>query len=89
MPYFRKRPVVINAERFQTNAAPYAAPHVFFAHGRTYDVLFDRTGPYILIHTLEGQMRADWGDWIVMGVKGELYPVKPDIFDVTYEPVSE
>lgn len=40
------------------------------------------------IKTLEGVMRADKGDWIIRGVKGELYACKPDIFAATYEPVS-
>lgn len=35
--------------------------------------------------TLEGTMRADRGDWIITGVKGEQYPCKPDIFEATYE----
>lgn len=41
----------------------------------------------LIIPTLEGEMRADLGDWIICGVKGEFYPCKPDIFDATYEPV--
>ncbi|HRK69589.1 MAG TPA: hypothetical protein PKY73_18730 [Hyphomonas sp.] len=45
----------------------------------------DALGPCILIDTLEGQMRADPGDWIIKGVKGEFYPCKPDIFAATYE----
>lgn len=40
---------------------------------------------HAVIKTLEGNMRADLGDWIIKGVKGELYPCKPDIFSVTYE----
>ena len=42
----------------------------------------DRT---LSIGTLEGQHRVSWGDWIIQGVKGELYPCKPDIFAATYE----
>jgi hypothetical protein len=38
------------------------------------------------IRTLEGVMNAEPGDWIIQGVKGELYPCKPDIFEATYEP---
>lgn len=41
------------------------------------------------IETLEGGFIVCPGDWIVTGVAGERYPVKPDIFDVTYEPVAE
>lgn len=36
------------------------------------------------ITTLEGVMRVDWDDYIIKGVKGELYPCKPDIFEATY-----
>lgn len=39
------------------------------------------------IPTLEGTMTAQAGDWIIRGVKGELYPCKPDIFEATYDPV--
>ncbi|MFT8928477.1 MAG: hypothetical protein ABF969_03985 [Sporolactobacillus sp.] len=38
-----------------------------------------------IIHTLEGEMKASPGDWIVTGVNGEQYPVKPDIFKKTYD----
>ncbi|EGQ3181107.1 hypothetical protein H0731_000307 [Staphylococcus pseudintermedius] len=37
------------------------------------------------IDTLEGRMKAEKGDWIITGVNGEQYPVKPDIFKKTYE----
>ncbi len=37
------------------------------------------------IHTLEGTMVAEVGDWIITGIKGERYPCKPDIFWATYE----
>ena len=50
----------------------------------------DPTEPcYCLIDTLEGTHRCDEGDWIIQGVKGELYPCKPDIFKLTYEQVYE
>lgn len=39
----------------------------------------------IIIHTLEGDMRASLGDYIIKGIKGELYPCKPDIFLATYD----
>ena len=39
------------------------------------------------IETLEGTMKANKGDWIIKGVKGELYPCKPDVFEMTYEKV--
>lgn len=44
-------------------------------------------GSSIIIPTLEGEMTASPGDWIIRGVKGEFYPCKPDIFEETYERV--
>lgn len=39
----------------------------------------------LIVPTLEGDMAASPGDWIIHGVKGEFYPCKPDIFRATYE----
>lgn len=43
----------------------------------------------LLIGTLEGSLSVSWGDWIIRGVAGEIYPCKPEIFAATYEPVTE
>lgn len=43
----------------------------------------------IFVPTLEGEMRANDGDWIIQGVKGEFYPCKPDVFDASYELVDQ
>jgi hypothetical protein len=48
-----------------------------------------QTDVVVIITTLEGDMRADAGDWIITGVQGERYPCKPDIFEATYEAVEE
>lgn len=53
--------------------------------GGEFDVL-DKT---ITIPTLEGDMKASPGDYIIKGVNGEFYPCKPDIFAKTYEEVLE
>ena len=47
-----------------------------------------QTDQTVYIETLEGIHRADPGDYIITGVKGEQYPCKPDIFQRTYEPVE-
>jgi hypothetical protein len=47
-----------------------------------------RTDETVVIHTLEGDMTASPGDYIITGVNGEKYPCKPDIFAKTYEPVE-
>ena len=41
-----------------------------------------------VIHTLEGDMKASPGDWIITGVEGEQYPCKPDIFEKTYQKIN-
>lgn len=45
---------------------------------------FDNNGAYLIIKTLEGDMRATLGDYIIKGVSGEFYPCKPDIFKKDY-----
>ena len=49
----------------------------------------NHTGAYIVVPTIQGEMRAWPGDWIVQGVQGEFYPVKPEIFASSYQPVPE
>lgn len=78
---YRKKPVVIEAVQFlPTTKFPTA-------FGFTdYQIAEDGR---LLIKTLEGELRADFGDYIIKGVKGEFYPCKPDIFAMTYEAVAE
>ena len=47
-----------------------------------------KTDKEVVIHTLEGNMKASVGDYIITGVNGEQYPCKPDIFEKTYEAVT-
>ncbi len=87
---YRKKPIEIDALRarslieWATNqweklppwlVSEYDAGNIVFAPD------------HISIKTLEGTMRADRDDWVIRGVKGELYPCKPDIFAATYETV--
>jgi|694.fasta_scaffold23813_8 hypothetical protein len=41
------------------------------------------------IETLEGTMKCNLNDYIIKGIKGEFYPCKPDIFELTYKLVTE
>ena len=78
MPRFRKKPVVIDAFCYSPN-------------GEFPDWIIGKflvRYPVAEIDTLEGKMLAQPGDWIIRGVKGEVYPCKPDIFAATYEPVD-
>lgn len=81
---FRKKPVVIEAVQFRAGEQDGELADDVIA-GR---VRYTEEGT-MLIHTLEGTMEAQPGDWIIRGVKGELYPCKPDIFAATYEPASQ
>lgn len=47
-----------------------------------------QTDVEIIIQTLEGNMKASPGDWIITGINGELYPCKPDIFEKTYQRIN-
>jgi len=83
---FRKRPVVIEAVQFDGALPVVEAPQWLFDAVAARKVW--RAGNVLHIVTLEGTMTASQGDWIIRGVKGELYPCKPDIFEATYEPAS-
>lgn len=85
---FRKKPVEIDAVRWDgTNWGEVCdflgVPEN--GHGDEETLRRDPSRMPVVIHTLEGDMRAELGDWIIKGVRGEFYPCKPDIFDATYE----
>lgn len=87
---FRKKPVVIEAFIWTGGPDQTEDPEWICDAMRKGDVRFENCGTpevALLIDTLEGTHRADVGDYIIQGVKGELYPCKPDIFKMTYEPV--
>lgn len=89
---YRKKPVVVEAfklgidyipdwfmDKVTTNEIILHSSSTGFHH--TPDTNAD-------INTLEGVMHANYGDYIIKGVNGEIYPCKPDIFEKTYEPVK-
>lgn len=75
---FRKKPVVIEALQYNGRNLLDVVNFI-----KSQGVTVNLAG--LIIHTLEGDMTASVGDWIIQGVKGEFYPCKPDIFDMTYE----
>ena len=87
---YRKKPVVIDAWEW-TGKSPFELPVPEWCkpgHGIVFRKP-DDGDPYVTINTLEGKMMVRPGDWIIRGVKGELYPCKPEIFAETYEPVTD
>lgn len=88
---FRKKPVVIEAFQLTEEVALR-----YFINRETLPFGVCLSGSYhsasrkiyeahANIETLEGKMRVEIDDWIIKGIKGELYPCKPDIFNATYE----
>ena len=85
MAKYRKKPVVVEAmQRGGSNTGPL----LDWCTDLAYYIDKVSLAPFLKVVTLEGVMRADIDDWIVKGIKGEFYPVKPDIFAATYEPVD-
>ena len=82
MAQYRKKPVVIEAVQWDGNLKTL----IIFPKEDTENVKL-RNGD-LYIQTLEGEMKANIGDYIIRGVKGEYYPCKPDIFEATYEKVN-
>jgi len=84
---YRKKPVVIKAVQYDGN---FRCLDIFaISEVSHFIVSKDEEGKQcIKIPTLEGEMTALIGDYIIRGVKGEYYPCKPDIFEMTYESVD-
>lgn len=102
MPLFRKKPVIIEAVQFDDVMFERSGSfNVLFGTEEDLpkwlrDALVDERvfpvsdePPQLVVKTLEGDHIASPGDWIIRGVKGELYPCKPEIFAMTYDPVDE
>ena len=89
MSKFRKKPVIIEARQWDGDVRR-AHPVTEWVNNEGGIARYS-PGPNqkLYIETLEGNMYADAGDWIIRGVNGEFYPCKPDIFEKTYEAVNE
>ena len=100
---YRKRPVVIEAVQLRWSTWGEMCDFlgdIISAdnHARSSGAYSDTCGETpggayhawieLTIPTLEGDMIARHGDWIIKGVQGEFYPCRPDIFEATYEPVG-
>ena len=89
MPKFRKKPVVIEAVKYEGagNFKDGAVPDWMWAALEDGTMQATNGSDPLIIKTLEGDHTAAPGDYIIQGIKGELYPCKPDIFEATYEAV--
>lgn len=85
MPKFVKKPIVIEAVKWDGTTRAWDDLEALGLK----EAEISKFPAGIVIPTLEGNMLAMSGDWIIRGVKGEFYPCKPDIFEATYDPVEE
>ena len=87
---YRKKPVVIEAFRFTGEDSKFRSEWpLWLLKAEIKGEFYVNRSSGWHIKTLEGPLAVSINDWIIKGVKGELYPCKPDIFDMTYEPVPE
>ena len=96
MKKYRKKPVVIEAKRWDgdnsTEIMLFVGKQLKVStppHGMELNSIIPNEGYIIIIPTLEGDMSAIRGDYVIKGVAGEFYPCKPEIFEATYELVVE
>lgn len=85
MPRFRKKPVEIEAVRW--TGQNYTEVYALYDPNGDKEALRGEFGS-LFVPTLEGEMRADPGDWLIKGVEGEFYPCKPGIFEKSYDLVE-
>lgn len=83
---YRKKPVVIEAIQF--TGSNLAECLIFTGVSKDSAEGCQAMGLPLIISTMEGDMTASPGDYIIKGVKGEFYPCKPDIFAASYEPAA-
>lgn len=84
---YRKKPVVIDAVQFSA-ADESTHTNVCFGYPQSDDNSIHPLEGKFWVSTLEGPLLVSDGDWIIRGIKGELYPCKPDIFEATHEPLE-
>lgn len=84
MARYRKRPVEIEAVQLTLDNMSEVAE---WCGGKVYSRPPMRAITGLSIQTLEGEMAANFGDYIIRGIAGEFYPCRKDIFEDSYEPV--
>jgi len=79
---YRKKPVIIEAIQYMGNNKK----DIFdFTNKDKINTVSNTYRNQLTIFTLEGNHQVNVGDWVIKGIKGEFYPCKPDIFEMTYE----
>jgi hypothetical protein len=87
---YKKKPVIIEAIQLLNNNSSIkeCLKFIYNVFITDDDIETVKNDKHIRIQTLEGDMKASFGDYIIKGVNGEFYPCKPDIFEKTYESIE-
>lgn len=89
---YRKRPIVVEAYQMTVENGSLESekkwPEWLASAHESCVLGFDCATGLFRIKTLEGHLTVSWNDFIIQGIKGELYPCRPDVFEATYEAVE-
>lgn len=87
---YKKKPIIVEAIQLLNDdySIKECLKFIYNVFITDDDIKTVKNDKHIRIQTLEGDMKASFGDYIIKGVNGEFYPCKPDIFEKTYESIE-
>jgi len=84
----KKKPIAVKCVQFTKDLSDHELRT--WSNRKAFITQLDRDDePCVMINTLEGTMKAQYGDWIMMGNYEDVYPIRQDIFDATYDFVRD
>jgi hypothetical protein len=84
----KKKPIAVKCVQFTKDLTDHELRT--WSNRKAFITQLDRDDePCVMINTLEGTMKAQYGDWIMMGNYEDVYPIRQDIFDATYDFVRD
>jgi hypothetical protein len=86
MTFYQKKPIIVEAFRWTGDEEQTEDPIWIIEAIKNGNAYFERHNFYI--RTLEGVMQVGYGDYVIKGIKGEIYPCKPDIFEASYSEIE-
>ena len=84
----KKKPIAVKCVQFTKDLSDHELRT--WSNRKAFITQLDRDDePCVMINTLEGTMKAQYGDWIIMGNYEDVYPIRQDIFNATYDFVRD
>lgn len=87
MKYYQQKPIIVEAVQF--NDTPESIEEIHEFVNAQITISYEEPEPKLIIRTLEGDMKASVGDYIIKGIQGEFYPCKPSIFEQSYLEIQQ